>query len=142
MARRRRSSATGSADLPQPFDGLREIDELALGDRATIEGVRLRDAALSGAPASGVELLDSHLLNVALGDARLRGARVRDTVLERCDLSNADCSALQSNLVLFDDCRGVGIGPAEADLRETTIRAGRFDYLNCRMATLSNVTFD
>jgi uncharacterized protein YjbI with pentapeptide repeats len=124
------------------LDGLREIDELALEDRGTVEGVALRHADLSGATASGVELLDSHLVNVMLGETRLRGARVRDTVLERCDLSNADCSSLKANVVLFDDCRGVGLVLAEADLRETTVRAGRFDYLNCRMATLTNVTFD
>jgi uncharacterized protein YjbI with pentapeptide repeats len=142
MAARRRSIATGSSDIPRPFDGLREIDELTFEDRATVEGVALRDADLSGATASGVELRDSHLVNVVLGEARLRGARMRDTVLERCDLSNADCLSLNSNVLLCDDCRGVGLVLAEADLRETTIRAGRFDYLNCRMATLTNVTFD
>jgi uncharacterized protein YjbI with pentapeptide repeats len=142
MAPRKRSTVTGSSDVPRPFDGLREIDELTLEDRATVEGARLRDTYLSGAAAAGVELLESHLVNVALGETRLRSARLRDTVLERCDLSNADCSFLQSNVVLFDDCRGMGLVLVEASLRETTIRAGRFDYLNCRMATLTNVTFD
>jgi hypothetical protein len=84
MAARRRSIATGSSDIPRPFDGLREIDELTLEDRVTVERVALRGADLSSATASGVELLDSHLVNVVLGEARLRGARMRDTVpLER-----------------------------------------------------------
>jgi uncharacterized protein YjbI with pentapeptide repeats len=142
MPSRRRSGAPGSSGAPQPPDDLNDVDELALEERATVEGVRLHDAELSGAAAAGVELLDCHLVKVALGEARLPHARLRDTVLERCELSNADVSFVQSNLVMFDDCRAVGLVLAEGNLRETTVRGGRFDYLNCRMATLTSVTFN
>jgi uncharacterized protein YjbI with pentapeptide repeats len=139
---RQGAAPAGSTDVPELPDTLAAVDTLQLQAQCTIDGVVVRDAALRASVASGAKLVDSRLIGTDLSESKLRSATLRECIVQRCDLSNGDWSHVQSSTVLFEDCRCVGLMLTEAELRETTLRRTRADYVNFRMATLTNVTFE
>jgi uncharacterized protein YjbI with pentapeptide repeats len=74
--------------------------------------------------------------------AKLRGVRMVDAELDRCDTSNADFAGSRLNRVVFSNCRMTGVTLAGASLEDVVFRGCKLNLGSMRTARLLQVTFE
>jgi uncharacterized protein YjbI with pentapeptide repeats len=129
----------------------------ALGPGATVEGVRLVDADLSGARLRGLRLNDvaierGNLANtaapelsahrIAVAGARLTGAQwsagtIADATFRDCRIDLATFAGTTFDRVVFEGCL-----LAQADFRDALLRSVRFEHCDLSEADLAGVRID
>ena len=80
--------------------------------------------------------------NVTLSDPRAQNLRVRDTLIESCDLANIDLTGSLLERVDITATRLTGAAYTEAQLKSVLFRECKLDFTVMRMAKLQNCIFD
>jgi uncharacterized protein YjbI with pentapeptide repeats len=109
-------------------------------DDVELEHVELRGELLA-ANAERVTILGSRLVEVRLTGAQLPMLRLRDVVLEQCDLAGALLEGARLERCAFVDCRLSGAVLSTAKLRHVSFRLSRMDTASFRMASLETARF-
>lgn len=118
-----------------------ETDEYAadapdLRGKFVHEDLRLRDADLSEAAASGTRLERVVLERVGLARANLRSAVVQDGRFEGCDAAGSRWDAAHLTRVEMDGCRLLGAGFSRGTFSDVRVREA-----NAEMAMFIGATF-
>ena len=121
--------------LPEELEPV-EID--VLDDRVELAGVELSGEFVGGR-ADKVEVVESRFNRVRATGSELRGLRLRDVVLEGCDLSGAILEGAKFERVAFVDCRLSGAVLSAASLRHVTFSECRMDQVSLRMTTATGL---
>jgi uncharacterized protein YjbI with pentapeptide repeats len=133
--------AAGNAEPGVILDDLREVSVLQLEPEASVDGVLVDKADMSGCRASSVRFNDMGLRSVDLSSSDLRGLRFSDVLGESVNAANASWRGVQMRRVTFDSSTLVGIDLAESALTATTFSACKLDLANLRMSTIEDVVF-
>ncbi|MFG0258732.1 MAG: pentapeptide repeat-containing protein [Phycisphaerales bacterium JB041] len=124
-------------DLPErlePFDPVRAPTPREISERS------IEDATLSGAPRERLSITSSRARA-----ARFAGASVEnltDTVLEHCDLANAEWSNARLRRAEFRECRGTGLGLGGATLTDVAFIGCKLNLACFIGASLTQVRFE
>lgn len=86
-----------------------------------------------GGRAHGVEISESRLVNARATGSDLTHLRLRDVVVDSCDLSGAVVEEAHITRCVFIDCRLSGTVLTSARLEHVEFRASRMDLVNLRM---------
>lgn len=105
------------------------------------DAVELADLDLTAADGAGATFLECAVRRCTLDRARLRRARLVDTVLEEVRGVGMDLSEATLRDVELRDARCGSLRLGGGDLRRVLVRGGKFDYLALRQARLVDVTF-
>ena len=100
------------------------------------------DGDVVGCHAERVEITESRLSRVRATGSDLTRLRLRDVILEGCDLSGAVLEDARVERCCFVDCRLSGTVLANARLRHVTFRGCRVDLVSWRMVTGEAVRLD
>lgn len=114
--------------------------ELASGDE--LEGIALSSFALIGIDAGSVRLERMHLEDVDLGESKLRGVRILDTVGTGLSAATGDWGGAQLRRVTFEGGRLTGLNLGEARIEEVEFKDCKLDYANFRHSKIDHATFD
>jgi uncharacterized protein YjbI with pentapeptide repeats len=96
----------------------------------------------SGQSASDGEITESRLVGAGFIGTTLDGIRMRDTVIESCDLSGARLGDADLNRVEFRNCKMPAIDLAAARLRDVLFTDSKLDNANFRMISGEHLRFD
>lgn len=117
--------------LPTEFES-RPLDSLE--DEDYFDGLELT-GEIVGWAARNVEVVESRLSRVRATGCDLRRLRLRDVVLEGCDLSGAILEEARFTRVGFADCRLSGTVLSRSTLQDVSFRDCRMDQVSLRMST-------
>jgi hypothetical protein len=123
--------AVRSPHLPRLLQPV-HVDGLVDGEELTQCAI---DGDTSDCHAERVEITESRLSAVRATASDLTRLRLRDVVLEGCDLSGATLEDARIERCSFIDCRLSGALLQTARLRHVTFRGCRMDLVSLRMAT-------
>jgi uncharacterized protein YjbI with pentapeptide repeats len=112
-----------------------------LADRSEWVGVETA-GDFSGQRASDCEIIESRVVGATFIGTALDGIRIRDTVIESCDLSGARLGDADFTRVEFRNCKMPAIDLAAARLHDVLFRDSKLDNANFRMIIGEHVRFD
>ena len=118
----------------EPFDVATLADDDDLADRAL-------DGELLAGSAERVTIVGSRLTDVRLAGTCLAELRLRDVVVERCELAGVDLQEARFDRCRFVDCRLSGSVLAAARLRHVRFEGCRMDGISFRMAAMEATQF-
>jgi uncharacterized protein YjbI with pentapeptide repeats len=127
---------------PQPPDippDLDPIDHVPLGgiDRASATGL-----ALAGSDLRRLEILESVLERVDLGEAQLGDARIADVHVEDGSWANVRAPGVAMRRAAFAKVRMTGLDLSASQLEDCVFRDCRIDLASFRFARLERVRFE
>ncbi|MFD5632038.1 pentapeptide repeat-containing protein [Streptomyces sp. NPDC127072] len=105
------------------------------------DGLEFRDVDFAGQDGGGARFMDCALTGCALDEARLRHARLLDSVLTGIRGVGTDLSESTLRDVELVDARLGGVQLHGSVLERVLVRGGKIDYLNLRRARLRDVVF-
>jgi uncharacterized protein YjbI with pentapeptide repeats len=88
------------------------------------------------------QAVEGRLRGLDLGEAKLRGLRIRDVEGEDVNAVNGDWRGAELNRVRFEGARLTGLDLGEARLEEVHFKGCKLDYANLRHAVVEHVTFE
>lgn len=107
------------------------------------EWVRVEAAGdFSGQSARDGEINESRVVGATFIGTTLDGIRMRDTVVESCDLSGARLGDADLTRVEFRNCKMLAVDLAAARLHDVVFRDSRLDTANFRMISGEHVRFE
>jgi uncharacterized protein YjbI with pentapeptide repeats len=96
----------------------------------------------SGQSANDLEITESRVVGARFTGTALFRARIRDTVIESCDLSAARLADAALTRVEFKNCKMSAIDLAGAHLSDVLFSETKLDNANLRMISGDHVLFD
>jgi len=96
----------------------------------------------SGQSASDGEINESRVVGARFIGTTLDGIRMRDTVIESCDLSGARLGDAEVTRVEFRNCKMPAVDLAAARLHDVLFRDSKLDNANFRMINGEHVRFE
>lgn len=120
---------------------LSAAESCELADRFEWVGVETA-GDFSGQSASDCEINESRVVGARFIGTALDGIRMRDTVLESCDLSGARLGDADLTRVEFRNCKMPAIDLAAARLRDVLFSDSKLDNANFRMISGEHVRFE
>jgi uncharacterized protein YjbI with pentapeptide repeats len=136
-------SPIGATQAPEPVvDDLEPIDLDGLAARFELEDVRVRSASFPNLDAGSGRLARGQLVDVGLGESKLRGVELVDVIAERLDAANGDWGGAHLRRTLFSDARLTGLGLAEARIEHVRFKLCKLDYVNFRHSEIEHVSFE
>ncbi|HTA97387.1 MAG TPA: pentapeptide repeat-containing protein [Solirubrobacteraceae bacterium] len=136
-------SPIGATQAPELVpDELQPIDLAGLASRFELEDVRVCSASLRKLDAGSGRLARGQLVDVGLGESKLRGVEFVDVIAERLDAANGDWGGAQLRRTLFSDARLTGLSFAEARIEHVSFKLCKLDYANFRHCRIEHVTFE
>lgn len=133
----------GATQTPElVVDELEPADLDGLAAQFVLEDVSVCSASYSRLDAGSGRLLRARLLDVGLGESKLRGVELLDVVAERLDAANGDWGGAQLRRTLLSEARMTGIDFAEARIEHVRFRLCKLDYANFRHSEIEHVSFE
>jgi uncharacterized protein YjbI with pentapeptide repeats len=120
---------------------LSAADASPLADRFEWVGVETA-GDFSGQSARDCEINESRVVGATFIGTTLDGIRIRDTVIESCDLSGARLGDADLTRVEFRNCKMPAIDLAAARLFDVLFSDSKLDNANFRMINGEHVRFD
>jgi uncharacterized protein YjbI with pentapeptide repeats len=138
-----KSSPIGATQTPElVVDELEPIDLDGLAARFELEDVRVCFASLPKLDAGSGRLTRGQLLDVDLGESKLRGVELVDVIAERLDAANGDWGGARLRRTLLSDARLTGLSLAEARIEHVRFKLCKLDYVNFRHSEIEHVSFE
>jgi uncharacterized protein YjbI with pentapeptide repeats len=136
-------SPIGATQTPElASDELEPIDLDGLAARFELEDVRVCSASSLKLDAGYGRLARAQLVDVGLGESKLRGVEFVDVIAERLDVANGDWGGAHLRRTLLSDARLTGLGLAEARIEHVRFKLCKLDYANFRHCEIEHVTFE
>lgn len=136
-------SQIGATQTPELLaDELEPIDLGGLAARFELEDVRVSSASFPNLDAGSGRLARGRLVDVDLGESKLRGVELVDVIAQRLDAANGDWGGAQLRRSLFSDARLTGLGLAEARIEHVRFKLCKLDYANFRHSEVEHVSFE
>lgn len=136
-------SPIGAIQTPELVaDELESIDLAGLASRFELEDVRVCSVSSPKLDAGSGRLARAQLIDVELGESRLRGVELVDVIAERLDAANGDWGGAQLRRTLLSDARLTGLGLAEARIEHVHFKLCKLDYANFRHGEIEHVSFE
>ena len=136
-------SPIGAIHAPELVaDELRPIDLEGLAARFELEDVRVCSASFPNLDAGSGRLARAQLVDVGLGESKLRGVGLVDVIAERLDAANGDWGGAQLRRTLLSNARLTGLGLAEARIEHVRFKLCKLDYANFRHSEIEHVSFE
>jgi uncharacterized protein YjbI with pentapeptide repeats len=136
-------SPIGATQIPELVaEELEPIDLDGLDARFELEDVRVSADSPAKLDAGSGRLARAQLVDVGLGESKLRGVEFVDVIAERLDAANGDWGGAQLRRTLFSDARLTGLSLAEARLEHVRFRLCKLDYVNFRHSEIEHVSFE
>jgi uncharacterized protein YjbI with pentapeptide repeats len=120
---------------------LSAAESCPLADRLEWVGVETA-GDFSGQSASDCEINASRVVGARFIGTALDGIRMRDTLIESCDLSGARLGDADFTRVEFRNCKMPAIDLAGARLHDVLFRDSKLDNANFRMISGDHVRFE
>ncbi len=136
-------SPIGAIHAPELVaDELRPIDLDGLATQFELEDVRVCSASFSNLDAGSGRLARAQLVDVGLGESKLRGVELVDVIAERLDAANGDWGGARLRRTLLSDARLTGLGLAEARIEHVRFKLCKLDYANFRHCEIEHASFE
>lgn len=136
-------SPIGATQAPELLaDELEPIDLDGLTSRFELEDVRVCSASSPKLDAGSGRLARAHLVDVGLGESKLRGVELVDVIAERLDAANGDWGGAHLRRTLLSDARLTGLSFAEARIEYVRFKLCKLDYANFRHSEIERVSFE
>jgi uncharacterized protein YjbI with pentapeptide repeats len=136
-------SQIGATRAPElALDELESIDLAGLVSRFELEDVRVSSVSFPNLDAGSGRLARAQLVDVDLGESKLRGVELVDVIAERLNATNGDWGGAQLRRSLFSDARLTGLGLAEARIEHVRFKLCKLDYANFRHCEIEHVSFE
>jgi uncharacterized protein YjbI with pentapeptide repeats len=136
-------SPIGATQVPElASDELEPVDLAGLASRFELEDVLVRSAPAAKLDAGSGRLTRSRLVDVDLGDSKLRAVELVDVIAEALDAANADWGGAQLRRTLFSDARLTGLSLAEARIEQVSFKLCKLDYANFRHSEIEHASFE
>jgi len=126
---------------PRLRPALSAAESCPLADRFEWDGVETA-GDYSGQSAGDCEINESRVVGARFIGTTLDGIRMRDTVIESCDLSGARLGAADFSRVEFRNCKMPAIDLAAARFHDVRFRDSKLDNANFRMISGEHVRFE
>jgi uncharacterized protein YjbI with pentapeptide repeats len=140
MATRQKARTAPELDRDALTDTFRE--QLATGDVSDAIAANMALPPLLSPRGQSARVERCVWRNVTLSDTRAPGLRMRDALVESCDLANADLAGGLLDRVEFHSTRLTGATCTEAQFKSVLFRECKLDFLGLRMAKLSQCVFE
>ncbi|HEY5285588.1 MAG TPA: pentapeptide repeat-containing protein [Solirubrobacteraceae bacterium] len=138
-----KSSPLGATQAPElVVEELEPIDLDRLLSRFELEDVRVCSASLPDLDAGSGRLARGQVVDVDLGESKLRGVELVDVIAERLDAANGDWGGGRLRRTLFSDSRLTGLSFAEARIEHVRFKLCKLDYANFRHCEIEHVSFE
>jgi uncharacterized protein YjbI with pentapeptide repeats len=131
----------GAIQVPE-LDELEPIGLDGLSPQFVLEDVRICSASSPNADAGSGRLARAQLMDVGLGESKLRGIELVDVIAERLDAANGDWGGAQLRRSLLSEARLTGLSLAEARIEHVRFRLCKLDYANFRHSEIEHVSFE
>lgn len=136
-------SPLGATRAPElALDELEPIDLAGLASRFELEDVRLCSASSPKLDAGSGRLARARLIDIDLGESKLRGVELVDVIAERLDAANGDWGGAQLRRTSFSEARLTGLSFAEARIEHVSFKLCKLDYANFRHSEIEHVSFE
>lgn len=123
-------------DLPN----LADADPAMISAHHHHEGVRYRDADLSGRDLSGVTFTECEFLGVRADETELRHARFHECRIERLDAPVVNAARATLRDVVVERSRLGAVELYDAELHSLALRSCKVSWLNLRSSDLRDVS--
>jgi uncharacterized protein YjbI with pentapeptide repeats len=87
-------------------------------------------------------LTRGQLVDVDLGESKLRGVELVDVIAERLGAANGDWGGARLRRTLLSDARLTGLSLAEARIEHVRFKLCKLDYANFRHCEIEHVSFE
>lgn len=136
-------SPIGATQTPELVaDELEPIGLDGLVSRFDLEDAQICSVSSARLDAGSGRLARGQLVDVGLGESKLRGVGLVDVIAERLDAANSDWGGAQLRRTLFSDARLTGLGLAEARIEHVRFKLCKLDYANFRHCEIEHVSFE
>jgi uncharacterized protein YjbI with pentapeptide repeats len=132
---------TAAPRPPRLPSALAALESYPLADRFEWVGVETGED-FSSQRASDGEITESRIVGARFIGTTLDGIRMRDVVIESCDLSGAHLGGADLTRVEFRNCKMPAIDIAAARLRDVLFTDSKLDNANFRMISGEHLRFD
>jgi uncharacterized protein YjbI with pentapeptide repeats len=136
-------SPIGATQTPElAADELGPIELDGLVARFELEDVLVCSGSSPNLDAGSGRLARAQLVDVSLGESKLRGVEFVDVIAERLDAANGDWGGARLRRTLLSDARLTGLGLAEARIEHVRFKLCKLDYVNFRHSEIEHVSFE
>ncbi|HEX4116482.1 MAG TPA: pentapeptide repeat-containing protein [Solirubrobacteraceae bacterium] len=133
----------GATQAPElVVEELEPVDLDGLAARFELEDVRVCSVSSPKLEAGSGRLARAQLIDVDLGESKLRGVELVDVIAERLDAANGDWGGARLRRTLLGDARLTGLDFAEAQIEHVRFKLCKLDYVNFRHSEIEHVSFE